>query len=202
MRQGRGSHLVTEGGMDVSEYYFTWLRMLVSHPNHTILLGRYNGLLKELFDIPFFCCLDADFDRVEDGLSLRKDFYKETELFYISMDSPASVLEVLIGIAKRMEYIVAWDDESYEPPYTVSDYFWMMIDSLDLLDYTDESCSFDGTRLADMLLVRALDIWMHRSFEYDGSKSIFKLNNPPCDQRTTPITYQMNYFIRENFMLS
>lgn len=178
----------------VSPYYI-WLRgQALQDDEHS----NYNALLRMLHSMPFYWILPLDEDRAIDGLNLRIDYQRSIENLDVYVDDlddeDASVLEVLVGIARRMSYLISEDDY---PGMTPSVCFWILIENLGLLKYTDDALKNDMYSLLDLNgdVIR----WMQRLFDYDGTGSPFPLRQPPCDQREETITYQMNRYILENF---
>ena len=85
--------------IDAERAYRDWL---INKVNDRV--EDYTHLLRELYAIEFYSLIKYDEDRGMDGLGLR-DEWAEGLGFRGSLDfGPANVLEVLIGIAKRIEF--------------------------------------------------------------------------------------------------
>ena len=148
----------------------------------------YSDLLMVMYETDFVWALDLDEDRVDDGLLLRE------ELAVSKPEKPCSVLEVLIGIARRMDYILS-DDISGDRTRV---WFWEMVENLGLKTWTN--LIIWHTPGARFSIQTVLNRWMTRCFEVDGTGSIFPLKYPKYDQRDQTITYQMNAYILENYL--
>ena len=80
--------------------YIDWLVNLVN-----VMEDRdYSDLLYTLSEIAFYPLVNYDEDRADDGIALRELWAIETGIQSDLDFGGASVLEVLIGIAKRIEF--------------------------------------------------------------------------------------------------
>lgn len=169
--------------------YFDWLCDIIN-----LKPGVYDILIHELYSIPFKWIIELDSNRAEDGLVLRGNFY---ETIYFE-SKPCSVLEALIGLAIKMNYIMDDDDRGDRTRL----WFWEMIDNLGLNKFNDSE--LDSGYSNDMARINEIhDIcsrWLNREFEYSGNGSPFPLNNPYEDQRNLHMIAQMNEYILEKHM--
>lgn len=182
--------------MDEFDEYFIWLMDLVNTN-----VDAYSELLYFLHDTDFVWCLDRDDGRAADGLKLR-DEYRDAMAgmgfdasWVVLMDKPCSVLEMLIGLSRRMDDMLI---EDYMAP-RVPIWFWKMIKNLGLAKYTNGilmNASDDDYYDIQEILNR----WMNRDFEPDGTGSIFPLENAYTDQRERTIMYQLNAYVLENYV--
>ena len=180
------------------EDYFNWLRaeaFNAHEPRRT-----YEGVLRELHDIPFYWTLVSDDNRVGDALAFRQHeflaFYEGTE----DMDqlilgqwatAAPSVLEVMMGIARRWSFY--FDGEA-------SPYFQHQFNNMHFNHYPGRVLSTDSR---NDVRHRA-DVWMSRNFNPDGVGSPFPLNHmmfsqPIPDQRGVDIWGQMNAYSALHF---
>lgn len=147
----------------------------------------YDLLIRELYRKSFVAILDRDFNRVNDGLSLREK-YMGDEADYI--DGVCSVLECLIALAKRI------DDIMYNPDFGENfvRWFWEMIENLGLDKFPDSNFS---TRAVDTVI----DRFVERKYDADGLGGLFPLRypDPKIDQREVEIWYQMQAYLNENY---
>jgi hypothetical protein len=137
----------------------------------------FEGVLRTLRR-PFTIKLEMDGNRIEDGLALRQEF---REIYYDCPipGIPCTVLEVLIALARRMEYIT-WREDLY-----TAFWFWEMVDNLEL-----------NPRHPRVENERIIDTWMARKFSFNGIGSPFPLKKCNVDQTKIEIWYQMqNYMI-------
>ena len=153
---------------------------------------KYDNLLLELHYIPFRYSIPLDENRVEDGMELRDNFGLEIDCSNLSFDNDCSVLEVLVALAIRIEYEYIGDPREEHPEKI----FWEMIENLFDMDKNWRLC---GPRIDVQFVHYIVERWLNRSFDYDGTGSIFPLKNPDCDQTGIEIWSQMNRYLMENY---
>lgn len=172
--------------------YFDWLCEQIN-----LKPGVYDYLMRILYDINFTWVIDLDFNRSEDGIILRGDFYNDENNTPEKIENkPCSVLEALIGLAKKMNYIL--DDADRGDRTRI--WFWEMIDNLGLSKFKDSTFE-DPVDIKNKLKINDICTkWMTRKFEYDGSGSPFPLNNPNRDQRTLHMIDQINDYVLEHYV--
>ena len=167
-----------------SDPYFQWLCRMIDIPARK----PYLKLAKELHGLIFLpqSAVETDANRANDGLQLRVDFMERYGARGSSANrGPCTMLEFLIGLAKRMEFIM--DEEGNQ--LNTSHYFWQMIKNLRLIRMDDER--FDSGN-GEFFVQEAVDRVLFRTYEKDGSGGLFPLRHPNGDQRTVEIWYQMN----------
>lgn len=150
---------------------------------------RYSKLLRLLFETPFYCTLEEDESRLEDGRFLRKDVIEHGHLGRLENeidDIRISVLEVILALAVRMdsEYI---GDPCHPYPENI---FWELVTNLGFR-------LFHNGNFKERESDEILDNWMNRKFERNGEGSIFPLRYTRRDQTRIPIWGQMNEYIRQ-----
>ena len=142
------------------ERYFHWLLKFIG--NGFCRKNSYFELLKYLFNTEFCWSIPMDENRAADGIELRRRFVMECdedeEASYVYLYGPASVLEVLIALSIKMEYIARGSIELSK----ASQWFWGMIKNLGIFDCYD-GC-FDEEKVK--YLVNEL-------FDWQSSVSIF-----------------------------
>lgn len=161
----------------VDYQYFAWLTSQIAHKSKR----TYNELFDRLHSVEFVWTVPNDDNRIADAMDLRRQFAEGTE-FSPSMES-ASVLEVLIGLSRRLEFMTGWPPEAWA---------WKLIKNLGLHSMYDPI----SPRKADILdeKIEAL-IW--RTYEPDGRGGFFPLQYPKEDQTKVEIWYQMNAYVIE-----
>lgn len=160
--------------------YFNWLRAkVVSYEAPSYM---HLDLLKTLYATEFVWLLIGDKNRIEDGLELRIDFLRESgvEREQEWWDSPCSVFEVLVALAKRACFIT-------DTP--VDEWFWRFITNLGLYDYRDRI-----SRVERILIDRILETWILRLYDSSGYGGLFPMREPNEDQTKLEIYYQMNRY--------
>ena len=178
------------------ETYFDWL----SSEAFSIASERreYEGVLRELHDIPFYWTLISDDNRAGDALGFRQyeflHFYEGTE----DMDQLAlaawataapSVLEVLLGMARRWSFYFGG-----EVPY----YFGHLFRNMEFYRYPGRRLT-GGTKVE---LRHRVDVWLSRQFKPNGTGSplpISTLWDGSLDMRAIDIWGQMNAYSAEHF---
>lgn len=165
-----------------------------------VLEGGQSNISKDflwsLYEADFRWTVPNDGNRESDGLNLREEY--EGRVFSLDRDwtalknSPASVLEVLIAIARRADYEVAREDDKEFAPC----FFWEMVMNLGLEVWSDGYPSSGDMIFANKI---KLDKWLDRRFGKYGKGSIFPLKRLKINQRETEIWYQMMSYLRENY---
>lgn len=117
------------------ERYFHWLLKYIG--NGFCRKNRYFELLEYLFNTDYYWSIPMDGNRAADGASLRHRFVEECdedrEASYVYLSGPVSVLEVLIALSIKMEYIARGSIDIGKS----SQWFWGMIKCLNILDCYD-----------------------------------------------------------------
>lgn len=180
--------------IQIKQDYFEWLCEMVHCDGPS---QSYNILLKTLHGIPFFVKNQRDLNRIDDGYRLRIDYDNFNNHTGRNLESlyqmKTSVLEVLIGLANRMEDIM-FDAEKGDQTII---WFWEMIDNLGLGDFTDSA--FGERRWYTLQVEEIIEKWMDRRFRRNGKGSPFPLETSKNDQRKIELIYQMNYYLDERY---
>lgn len=179
----------------LEEAYFDWLKRDAFEDEMNA--KRFEGVLRELHDIPFYWTIWSDENRAGDALSFRQyEFLVEqpdldrVDQFWLGQWATAapSALEVLLAIARRWHY---YFEDSV--PY----YFGHLFNNLELN-------KFPGKRLSTDTLehIRSIiDDWLSRQFRADGLGSPFPVHHAldVLDMRKVDIWGQMNAYSAEHF---
>jgi hypothetical protein len=171
----------------LDELYLRWLHSQVSpvvlkNPSRT-----YWNFLKQLYEKEFVWFVPNDDNRAEDGKILRYEFLEECAIDEIDDDwlnLGCSMLEMFVGLSRRLAYET--DDEP-------RDWFWRLVENLNLHDLNDRQYNESKSHEIDAALDRV--IW--RTYRPNGEGGLFPLNDIHLDQRTVEIWYQMNAYIIE-----
>lgn len=174
--------------------YFEWLKNTV---DPFVGRGHHDRLFNTLHSMAYVPIMELDRNREIDGVGLR-DIYSrgygidKSESDEI-VDSPCSVLEFLIALAHRMDYIYSPTDRRY-----LSDLFWEILHNIDL-DYeaTTDDIFERNPETLQYQVYSAIDMVQNRTYAPDGTGGLFPLNNPKEDQRNVEIWYQMNQYLVE-----
>lgn len=165
--------------------YFVWLTDLVGNSdNHK----ECRDFLYTLFQNDFIWIMRRDENRAEDGLDLRRKYFSKN----IPFEKPCSILEMLIGLSYRMDYVLY---DSYLGPQ-IEKWFWLLINNLNLHAFADDDIFKDKRQKQNL---KILERFVERRYSFSGKGGLFPLNNPLSDQREVEIWYQMHDFIQENY---
>lgn len=111
----------------------------------------YRWALKRLYTVEFYSTVPNDDNRESDGRDLRE--YEEFEKCDDIPDGPARVIEVMIGLAIRMEYELS----GYKDEPSKIDCFWDMFENLGLDGYPDYALSGVEGAWIDEIITKFLD---------------------------------------------
>ena len=153
---------------------------------------NYSLLLHELHSIKFEWNdrVPTDENRASDGVKLRWIFMDEmniADIFY--KDKECSVLEMLVGLSVRCECEIMGNGSASN----AAQWFWIMIDNLDLLHCKDDNFSREYVH-------QQVKIWMNREFHRNGKGSPFPLKRCRRDQRNVEIWFQFMQYLNENYL--
>ena len=166
--------------------YLKWLYDWVSGEN-------YWALFRHLHRTPFRWTVPNDDNRAMDGIALRDRFEYEEHYTYVGYaEDECSVLELLVGMASRINDIMIGIEEEDQTPR----WFWEIVSNLFLHNFTDDNFFNGGGRdeISDIL-----DMFMDRTYTFNGEGGLFPLKNTDVDQREVELWYQMSAYLDENF---
>lgn len=168
-----------------SDPYFDWLCILTENRGYTKLASSLHGQI-------FRPALEMDTNRGVDGLQLRVEFMNEHGAWGSSSNrGPCTMLEFLVGLAKRMSFLTGGEGNHGQTGY----YFWKMIENLGLGKLDDDHWEIMN---GDFFVEDACYRINQRKYDRNGYGGIFPLKRPNGDQRKTEIWYQMNAWMIEN----
>ena len=171
----------------LDELYFVWLCNLGGVKQHRSPRQSHWRLMKQLFTTEFIWFIANDESRSEDGKELRRTFLAETHETAPSphwLTQPCSVLELLLGLATRLEF---------HTDTAASVWFWHLLDTVGLHEFNDSVDDF-GNDVNDII-----ERIMWRLYEENGDGGLFPLQHPPEDQRRVELWYQLNAYLIENY---
>lgn len=141
-----------------------------------------------LFVKVFYCFIDNDLNRLQDGLVLRDNFLEETgvKADVGGTDSPmaCTMLEMLIALARRLTFM---NEDSRIEDNTVRRWFFEMLDNL---GKERARRAWDDYRWDD-----ALEKVLTRTYKSDGTGGLFPRLPPVEDQRQVEIWKQANGYL-------
>jgi hypothetical protein len=173
----------------VEQIYFDWLYDQIEERKSS----RLKDFIFELQSFPFVCHIPNDDNRVEDGLTLRNQFIdqQDFDLLEDALSGPCTVLEMLIALAGRMDFILF----DYTKGSKFKLWFWLFIDNLKLQKYTSNENGEQKKKFNSIVIRKFVD----RDYQVDGRGGLFPLESPSRDQRDVEIWYQMMDYISENY---
>lgn len=176
---------------ELNERYFEWLYQLVSG-NKYFSNSSYKKLLKHLHSIDFYWEFPMDSNRAEDGINMRYIFSIENDLDNRMVASyldvrPCSVLEMIIGLAYRIETQIMSDEEYGDRTFC---WFWGMIINLGLIHQTDDK--YDEAYV-DVVIERL----MYHGYKPNGQGGLFLIEKTDVDLRNVEIWDQMNWYLND-----
>lgn len=144
----------------------------------------YHQLFEYLYSVEFYWTIPMDRNRALDGIDLRDKYGCSNDI----LDEPCSVLEMLIGLAARMENQFM---TNYDEGDRTGQWFWMMLTNLGLNRLDDDN--FDE-ETADYFTYR----FLNRGYEPNGEGGgLFVVERPFQDLRDVDIWTQMNWYLGE-----
>ena len=166
----------------IGDAYFQWLCAQVVNHNSTPSSVTYWNLFTVLHEREFVFTLSGDDNRAGDGVELRMEFLSqiEADIPHDIRHAGASIFEVLIAFSRRAAFMTDM------PAY---DWFWIMINNLGLLSYTD-AYDGDATVVGDIL-----DRFIWRQYDYNGHGGLFPMHLPRQDQRNIEIWEQFSEYL-------
>lgn len=174
---------------NLRETYFRWLVSQVRAQGHET--RTYWDLLRLMHEKEFVWLIPNDDNRIIDGTDLRLEFLDGTRTRRDDLTRQltredfgfCSVLEVMIGISRRLEFAAGGEAEGWA---------WQLLYNLRLRNSSDP-LSHRQVKAVN----RRLDRLVWRNYNPDGSGGFFPLNSPPEDQTKTEIWYQMAAYVNE-----
>lgn len=166
--------------------YFSYLLGIIDSPG----INRYTVMLDILYRTDYRWSIHNDDNRIKDAIEIRYNYQEEfgfnEELNLI----PCSIIEVICGLAIRMDEIMRDPKEPH-----INRWFWEMIGNLGLLDFTDEMYKKGAWSLSD--LRKILDIFMDRTYDELGRGGLFPRNICYKNQKEIELFEQMNGYLGE-----
>lgn len=154
----------------------------------------YYRLLKYLYKKEFYSLVEYDQNRAEDGVALRGIWQEANGLSNEEVDfGVAKVLEVLIGIVKRIRHEIygsKWAETMGD-----SDIFWVLLGNLGLERFSDKE--IESTRIEQLDSI--VEVWLERRYNRNGLGGIFCVFRATANFRKLELWDQMGIYIRENW---
>lgn len=174
---------MSSGTLD--DQYFAWLCGQVMDVRTRKGTGTYWNLLRQLFSTEFTWFVPNDDCRAEDGRELRDEW---ASLEDVRVDPNwatlgCSFLEMLIGLARRLEFQTEYDLEYW---------FWHLLTNLRLLGFNDRS-KYSTEEVNDRT-----SMVMQRTYDRNGLGGLFPLRCTTKDQRKVELWDQLNAYLLQD----
>lgn len=169
----------------LDDRYLTWLYSRVASVKTRRSSKTFWDLFRQLFSTEFVWFVPNDDNRAEDGRELRCEWSTAEGIDVDStwLDLGCSFLEMLIGLSRRL---------SFETGGDVSEWFWHLINNLELTGCHDRS-SFKEQDVEDRT---SAVIW--RTYDRNGNGGLFPLKRGSRDQRRVEIWYQLSEYLLQD----
>lgn len=155
--------------------YYQWLTSQIEVPP-----GKtYHELFERLHETEFVWMVQGDDNRIVDAMDLRSEFIHGWK----SGRRPVSVLELLIAVSRRTEWVAGG---------TAPQWAWILLKNLKLSKASDPWTTAKAQRVDEIL-----ENFIWRTYEPDGRGGFFPLRHPTSDQRELEIWFQMQAYAIE-----
>lgn len=175
--------------MPLDEEYFTWLYSQIASAKLKNPSRTYWFLVRQLYTKEFIWLVPNDDNRLEDGRELRREFLESCDIYDPDpewLGLGCSMFEMLLALSRRL---------SFEAEGEPRDWFWHLIDTVDLFEYNDRVYKESSKEEVDEVLDRI--IW--RRYSPNGHGGLFPLRNSAKDQRDVELWYQASAYLIELF---
>lgn len=172
--------------MPLDETYFVWLYSQVGSVKNRNRAKTYWTLLRLLHKKEFtWSNIEMDENRAQDGVDLRLEFKREigNDLSEFGwMDYGCSMLELMIALSIKL---------AFEGEGETSDWFWVLIRNLGLIECTD------ANQPDPHIVENILDKVIERDYAPNGAGGLFPLEFSNEDQRDVELWYQAQAYLLE-----
>lgn len=179
---------------DVDQDYFHWLCEIVHADMEDC---SYWLLMRDLHHKVFTPIVERDENRALDGLELREEYLDDSNFpKYVSIDGDCTLLEMMIALARRMDFETSDPYDLDETVDRTAYWFWEMMDNLGLTKYSDDAYGTlkdEATAYVDW----AMDILVNRKYEPNGFGGLFPLEHCHENQCKVELWYQMHAYLNE-----
>jgi len=189
--------MMETNNLKLATAYFLWLRNLVHMNKYDHKC--YSGLSRVLHNRKFTYFVPNDDNRAGDGEFLRikfaQDMSYEEEEIQKELEGPCTVLEMLIGLAIRLDFQTSAAGSTNTH---VTSWFWELIYNLGLDKYDNGSYPSILDKKDEDKINDILTIFMDRKYKPDGSNGgLFPVKNPIKNQKNVEIWYQMAEYLSQ-----
>lgn len=167
--------------------YLRWMSPQVGNVSRSA--KTYEALIRLMFGKEFVWLVGVgnDDNRAADGLDIRAEFCHDRNIPLDSLSclGPASFLEVLIGLSRRLAFLASGSAESWA---------WQLVENLELHKFNDPLGRTRSKRAEDLI-----DACIWRTYRPNGYGGFFPLAWPEdgVDMTKVDLWYQMHAYINE-----
>lgn len=175
---------------DLASKYYDWLVQLVCPDK--VIGSEYRKVLQLLYFVDFRYILPMDANREEHAIRFRYRFgdengYEQYEIANELDYRPASILEVMVELAVRIEETIMQDDE-YGDRTPV--WFWDMMASLGL-------DKMDNGRYDEPEAFEIIERFLNLEYAPNGKGGLFTIDEPYEDMRNVHIWAQAQWYLEQ-----
>ena len=163
--------------------YLEWLAPQVKVPRQRDFSELF-GLMQAK---EFVWVVGNDDNRIQDARDLRAECFRQFDVKpYVTTDvlGPVSVLEILIALSHRMEFMTSESADTWA---------WCLLVNLELKGMSGHIGPKRAAEIDD-----TLERLVWRTYEPDGVGGFFPLAWPEQDQRKVELWYQLGAYLAEN----
>lgn len=174
----------------LDELYLKWLYANIGSVKTRNTERTYWSLARQLYRTEFVWFIPNDDNRVEDGRDLRYEFIRQYDIQPDSsewMSLGCSMFEMLIGLSRRL---------SFEAEGEPREWFWQLMQNIDLEHHTDAHCSQTPER-CEKQIAKAADNVIWRTYSPNGHGGLFPLQHADEDQTEVELWYQLCAYVLE-----
>lgn len=178
--------------------YLQWLSQIIDlGKNSEIDIRLYSIIIEELYNTEFSydtaILVGNDTNRIQDAIDLRKDFIVSNGFSFMLSDPP-NLLEVMVALARRFEYILNVDTRADDTALR----FWELMHNLEFDKIKDVEFYNNKTGYMNFVNDR-IGRLLGRDYSANGYGGFFPLKDPKENQRNVEIWYQLAAYINENY---
>lgn len=173
--------------------YFNYLLDIVDIDG----IEKYIKVLDILYRTDYRWSIHNDDNRAMDGIEIRYNYQRDHDISDKDMEEllliPCSVIEVICGLAIRMDDIMRDPEEPH-----INRWFWELIGNLGLLNFTDDL--YNKGAWSEVDIKKILDILMDRTYDELGHGGLFPRNICHVNQKEAELFSQMNGYLNEFYI--
>jgi hypothetical protein len=170
----------------ITDQYFEWLYSHIGAVKNRDPSKSRWSLTRVLYTTPFIWFVPNDDNRAADGIDLRLEFIHASDMDVDRdwMELECSMLEMLIALSRHA---------SFQDGGTHADWFFKILNNLEIRDYTDDVWEISLEEEVN----EALETINQRTYKRNGHGGLFPLRHARQDQRDVELWYQLAAYLLE-----